>query len=198
MAFSGGHDHEQQILDLFRRHGALLEGHFLLSSGLHSNRYLQSALVLQYPETARELGQQLADRLREYEATVVVSAALGGLFVGHEVARALGVRSVFTERVEGKMSLRRGFSATKGERAIVVEDVITTGRSTRETIDAIEAAGGQVVAAAALIDRSGGKAELAMPVRTLVQLEVPSFSPEICPMCASGETLVKPGSRPST
>lgn len=183
------------ILDLFRARGALLDGHFLLSSGLHSDRYLQCALVLQFPEIAGQLGQQLGGKLRQYELAVVVSPALGGLFVGHEVARALGTRSIFTERSDGEMSLRRGFRIERGERAVVVEDVITTGKSTRETMDVVRAHGGEIVAAAALIDRSGGTVNLNVPIVTLAILDVPTYAPSECPMCKEGQTLVKPGSR---
>lgn len=183
------------ILDLFRARGALLDGHFLLSSGLHSDRYLQCALVLQFPEIAGQLGQQLGGKLRQYELVVVVSPALGGLFVGHEVARALGTRSIFTERSDGEMSLRRGFRIERGERAVVVEDVITTGKSTRETMDVVRAHGGEIVAAAALIDRSGGTVNLNVPIVTLATLDVPTYAPSECPMCKEGQTLVKPGSR---
>lgn len=188
---------DSDILELFREHGALLDGHFLLSSGLHSGKYLQCALILQWPDVALKLGAQLAEKLRPFDPTVIVSPALGGIFVGQEVARAFGVRSVFTERTEGEMTLRRGFRLAQGERAIVVEDVITTGKSTRETMDAVEAQGARVVAAGALIDRSGGTAMPDVSVVALATLAVPAFSPSECPLCAEGRTLVKPGSRTS-
>src|SRR5437762_8096769 len=145
-----------ELLDLFRRSGALLEGHFRLSSGLHSSEYLQSALVLQHPQHAETLGRAIGERTRDLRPTVVLSPALGGIVIGQEVGRALGVRAIFAERQDGTLTLRRGFALTPGERVLVVEDVVTTGGSTRETIEVARAAGATVVAAAAIIDRSGG------------------------------------------
>lgn len=188
---------DSTLLNMFRERGALLEGHFLLSSGLHSDRYLQCAMVLQFPEIALQLGEQLGEMLRQYEPDVVVAPALGGLFIAHETARALRTRSIFTERHEGEMSLRRGFQIVAGERAVVVEDVITTGKSTRETMNVVREHGGEVVAAAALIDRSGGNVNFDVPVVALATLEVPAFVPAHCPMCQEGKPLIKPGSRTS-
>src|SRR3954469_3872262 len=142
------------LLDLYRTSGALLEGHFRLTSGLHSSGYLQCALVLQHPLHAEALGRAIADRVRDRRPTVVLSPALGGLIIGHEVARALGVRAIFAERQDGKLSLRRGFALEAGDRVLVVEDVMTTGGSTRETIEVARAAGGQVVGTASIVDRS--------------------------------------------
>lgn len=186
---------QEEVLDIYRKTGALLTGHFLLSSGLHSDRYLQSALVLQQPELATKLCAALAEGFRDQRIEVVIAPALGGVFVSHETARALGVRALFAERVEGKLTLRRGFMIAPGERVLVVEDVITTGKSTRETIDVVTTAGGVVVAAASLVDRSGGKAELGVPYRSLVTLSVPAYQPDACPMCKAGSAPVKPGSR---
>lgn len=186
---------EQQILELFRKHEALLEGHFILSSGLHSDRYIQCALVLQHPEAAGQLGSALAEKFRNLSAAVVVAPALGGVLVAHEVARALGVRALFTERQDGAMSLRRGFRLSPGEAALVVEDVMTTGLSTRETIRCVEQAGGKVIGAGALIDRSGGAANLGVPQGALVTLSVRNYDPSECPLCKSGVPAVKPGSR---
>lgn len=186
---------QEEVLDIYRKTGALLTGHFLLSSGLHSDRYLQSALVLQQPELATKLCAALAEGFRDQRIEVVIAPALGGVFVSHETARALGVRALFAERVEGKLTLRRGFMIAPGERVLVVEDVITTGKSTRETIDVVTTAGGVVVAAASLVDRSGGKAELGVPYRSLVTLSVPVYQPDACPMCKAGSAPVKPGSR---
>src|SRR3954469_20033747 len=146
-----------ELLNLFRKSGALLEGHFRLSSGLHSTGYLQCALVLQYPDHADALGRALGDRTRELDATVVLSPALGGIVIGQEVGRALGIRAIFAERQDGTLMLRRGFTLSPGEKVLVVEDVVTTGGSTRETIDVARAAGAQVVGAASIIDRSGGQ-----------------------------------------
>ena len=186
---------QESVLDLFRKSGALLEGHFRLSSGLHSDRYLQSALVLQYPEFAEALGHALAERNRHLQATVVLSPALGGIVIGQEVGRALGVRAVFVERQDGAMTLRRGFGLAPSDRVLVVEDVITTGGSTRETAAVAESIGAQVVGAAAIIDRSAKGAPLDLPMQALVRLEVPTYAPESCPLCAKGEAIVKPGSR---
>ena len=186
---------ENQVLDLFRQAGALLEGHFKLSSGLHSDRYLQSALVLQYPEFAEQMGRALAARLQHLQPTVVLSPALGGVVIGQEVGRALRLRSIFAERQDGKLTLRRGFTLSPSDRVVVVEDVITTGLSTRETIDAAEAAGAQVLGAAAIIDRGADAARLNVPLQALVRLEVPAYAPEACPLCAAGQPVVKPGSR---
>jgi orotate phosphoribosyltransferase len=186
---------ENQILDIFRKHGALLEGHFILSSGLHSDRYIQCALVLQHPRVAEQLCSALAAKLRHLGATLVAAPALGGVIVSHEVARALGLRALFTERQEGVMLLRRGFSLAPGEPTLVVEDVITTGGSTRETMAAVEQAGGKVVGVGALIDRSGGTVDLGVPKAALVTLAVQNYNPAECPICKSGLPAVKPGSR---
>jgi orotate phosphoribosyltransferase len=183
------------VLDLFRRVGALLEGHFRLTSGLHSPGYLQCALVLQHPKEAERCGGLLADRVRDLGAQVVLSPALGGIVIGQEVARALGVRAIFAERQEGALTLRRGFSLTPGERVLVVEDVVTTGGSTRETIEVARAAGATVVAAAAIIDRSGGHQRLDVPFHALATVSLPTYAPESCPLCAAGVPVVKPGSR---
>ena len=186
---------ESSVLDLFLQTGAYLRGHFRLTSGLHSAAYLQSALVLEYPQHAETLGRELAGT---EGVTLVIAPALGGLIIGHEVARALGVRFLFTERdADRKMSLRRGFTLSHGERVLVVEDVITTGGSTMEVIDIVRAAGAIPVAAGSIVDRSGGKAELGIPRAALVTLKVEAHEPERCPMCQAGEPVVKPGSRPA-
>jgi orotate phosphoribosyltransferase len=185
----------ESLLDIFRRSGALLDGHFRLSSGLHSNGYLQCALVLQDPQTAGLLGAALAERVRPHGPDVVLSPALGGVIVGHETARALGVRALFAERHEGRLLLRRGFHLAAGERVLVVEDVVTTGLSTRETIEVARAAGARVVGAAALVDRSGGHAGLDVPFAALLSVDLPTWDPAACPLCAQGVAVVKPGSR---
>jgi len=186
---------DTDVLDLFRQSGALLEGHFKLSSGLHSDRYLQSALVLQHPDLAERLGRALADRLRHLQPTVILSPALGGIVIGQEVGRALHVRSIFAERQDGRLSLRRGFTLSAADQVVVVEDVITTGLSTRETIDAAEATGARVVGAAAIIDRGADPARLNVPLQALVRMTVAAHPPESCPLCAAGQPVVKPGSR---
>ncbi len=188
---------EDEILKIFREHSALLEGHFILSSGLHSDRYIQCALVFEHPQVAEQLCSELAGKLRHLGAAVVAAPALGGIIVAHEVARALGVRALFTERHEGAMSLRRGFRLAPGEPTLVVEDVITTGGSTRETMKCVEQAGGKIVGAGALIDRSGGSAELGVPKAALATLKVANYNPADCPLCKSGVPAVKPGSRPA-
>ena len=183
------------ILDRFRRVGGLLEGHFRLTSGLHSPGYLQSALVLQHPHEAEACGEAIAERVRTLGAHAVLSPALGGIVIGQEVGRALGVRALFAERQDGKLALRRGFSLSPGERVLVVEDVITTGGSTRETMDVARAAGAAVVGAAAIIDRSGGTPDLGVPFFALATVSLPTYPPEDCPLCAAGLPVVKPGSR---
>jgi orotate phosphoribosyltransferase len=185
----------EQILDIYRKTGALLTGHFLLSSGLHSEQYLQSALVLQEPDVATRLCAALAEHFKAERIEAVIAPALGGVFVSHETARALGVRALFAERVNGELTLRRGFTIKPGERVLVVEDVITTGKSTKETIRVVQQAGGVVVAAASLVDRSGGKADLGVPYKSLMTLNVPTYAAEACPLCKAGSSPVKPGSR---
>jgi len=184
-----------QVLDIYKKTGALLTGHFLLSSGLHSDCYLQSALVLQQPDIATKLCAALADYFKTMKIDVVIAPALGGVFVSHETARALGVRALFAERVNGELTLRRGFAIKDGERVLVVEDVITTGKSTKETIEVAKQAGGVVVAAGSLVDRSNGKADLGVPYKSLVTLDVPSYPADSCPLCKSGSIPIKPGSR---
>jgi len=186
-----------RVLDLFRSSGALLEGHFRLTSGLHSERYLQSAIVLQHPDRAETLGHALAERVRHLEPTAILSPALGGIVIGQEVGRALGIRALFAERQDGTLVLRRGFTLTPADRVLVVEDVITTGGSTRETIDVATAAGARVVGAAAIIDRGTDQGRVSVPLFSLVQMDVPTYQPESCPLCGKGIPVVKPGSRAS-
>ena len=184
-----------EVLNLFRSSGALLEGHFKLSSGLHSGGYLQCALVLQHPAHAGKLGQALGAQLRALGATKVLSPALGGLIIGHEVGRELGLPAIFAERVDGKLTLRRGFSLNAADRVVVIEDVVTTGGSTRETMDVATAAGATVVGAGSIIDRSGGNPNLSVPFTALVTLSLPTYEAQACPMCAAGSPVTKPGSR---
>jgi orotate phosphoribosyltransferase len=187
-----------ELLDLFRKSGALLDGHFRLSSGLHSTGYLQCALVLQHPAHAEALGRAIAAQVQELKATVVISPALGGIVIGHEVGRALGVRALFAERQGGVLTLRRGFILGETDRVIVIEDVLTTGGSTRETMQVATAAGGRVVGAASIVDRSGGTVQLDVPFSALVDVTLPIYEPDLCPLCAKGVPLAKPGSRPAT
>jgi orotate phosphoribosyltransferase len=183
------------VLDRFRRVGALLEGHFRLTSGLHSSGYLQCALVLQHPAEAETYGAAIAESIRALAPDVVLSPALGGIVIGQEVGRALGVRAIFAERQDGKLTLRRGFSLAPGERVLVVEDVVTTGGSTQETIGVARDAGATVVGAAAIIDRSGGKQRIDVPFHALATIALPAYEPDRCPLCAEGKPIVKPGSR---
>jgi orotate phosphoribosyltransferase len=186
----------EDLLDLFRRSSALLEGHFRLTSGLHSAGYLQCALVLQYPEHAELLGREIAARVRDARPTVVLSPALGGIIIGQEVGRALGVRAIFAERQDGVLTLRRGFIVGEADRVVVVEDVLTTGTSTRETMQVATAAGGRVVGAAAIVDRSNGAVTFDVPFTALLAVELPTYEPDRCPLCARGLPVIKPGSRP--
>jgi orotate phosphoribosyltransferase len=194
----GSFTHES-LLRIFEEKGALLQGHFLLSSGLHSPRYLQCARVLMDPPLATRLGAALAERLLPRIGGIapgaVVAPALGGVLVAHEVARALGCRGLFSERQDGAMTLRRGFTLEPGEGVVVVEDVITTGGSTREVMDAVRTKGARVVAVGSLVDRSAGKLDLGVPRESLLTLDVPSYAAGSCPLCAAGSKPEKPGSR---
>jgi orotate phosphoribosyltransferase len=185
----------EQVIDQFRTTGALLEGHFQLSSGLHSTVYLQCALVLQFPEKAEAFGKAIAEKFQGQGIQLVASPAIGGIVIGHEVARALGARFVWTEREAGQMTLRRGFTVSPGEKTLVVEDVVTTGGSTRDTIEALTKAGADVVAAASIIDRSAGSADVGVPLTALASLKVLSLEAAACDACKLGEPVVKPGSR---
>jgi orotate phosphoribosyltransferase len=164
-----------QLLDLFRQSGALLEGHFRLTSGLHSTGYLQCALVLQHPQHAETLGRAVADRVRHLQPSVVLSPALGGVVIGHEVGRALGVRAMFAERQDGQLTLRRGFTLSESDRVVVIEDVVTTGGSTKETMQVAAGAGGAVVGAASIVNRSGGAPDLGVPYSALLEIALPTF-----------------------
>jgi len=195
----------EQLLRMFESAGAVRHGHFELSSGLHSGTYVQCALVLQYPRFAEKLGQALAALFSDARIDAVVSPAIGGLIIGQEVARALpeprqsgggGVPALFVERdASGMMTLRRGFSLNPDQHVLVVEDVWTTGGSTQETIRVVEEAGARVVAAGALIDRSGGEIDFEVETQSLIQLPIASYEPEDCPLCRQGSTAIKPGSR---
>lgn len=183
------------IVEHFKKTGALLDGHFILSSGLHSPRYLQCALALEHSADALRYGAEIADRFAGETFDIVASPAIGGLVIGFAAAHALGVRFIWTERQDGVMTVRRGFSIGEGERVLVVEDVITTGGSTRECIAALTSRGANVVAAASIIDRSNGVADVGVPRVSLVSLDVASYLPVECPLCAVGIEAVKPGSR---
>ena len=186
---------QDQALDLFRKSGALLEGHFLLTSGRHSNRYVQCAQVLQYPEFTSLLCQEIADRFRNDGVDIIIGPAMGGILVAYEVSRHLGVKNLFAERENGVMTLRRGFSIEPGAKVLIVEDVITTGGSVREVAELVTAQGGKVAGIGVMVDRSGGKAQFDVKLEAVLKMEVPSWVEEDCPLCREGIPAVKPGSR---
>ncbi len=186
------------IQEILKKTNALLEGHFVLSSGLHSEKYLQCALILQYPDYAEELCRQLAKEIKKKHKKIdlVASPALGGVVVGYELARALGVRSIFTERKEGQMLLRRNFEIKKGEKAIVCEDVVTTGGSTKEVMDIVTSQGGETLAVASLVNRSGREDVFGkIPLFSLYQINIQTYQPQECPLCKKGIPVTKPGSK---
>ena len=187
---------QMRVVNLFKESGALLRGHFKLSSGLHSGQYLQCALVLQHPERASLLGKELAGRFKNKKIDVVIGPALGGVIVSYEVARALGVRSIFCERKEGKMTLRRGFRLKPGERVLIVEDVITTGGSVKEIIQIVRSSGSELIGIGALVDRGIKEKDFGIDCESLVSLDIKVFSPAQCPLCKEGIPLEKPGSKP--
>lgn len=186
---------KEKILEIYKRHDALLEGHFLLSSGLHSDRFLQSALVMQYPVIAEKVVEELALQMYDVKFNTVVSPAVGGIRFGYEFARQLKKRALFTERVNEVMTFKRGFALEPGEKVVIAEDVITTGKSTKECMDAVIAAGGDIVAVTCLVDRSNGAAQFDVPFFPLVQVDVSVYDPADCPLCKKGLDVVKPGSR---
>ncbi len=186
---------EQKILDIFIKTGALLKGHFLLTSGRHSNIYFQCAKVLQYPEYCEMICKNIAAHYKSYGIDTVISPAIGGIIVGQEVARQLNKRSIFAEREDIALTLRRGFSLEKGERVLVCEDVVTTGGSVFEVIEIVKGCGAVVEGVGFIVDRSNGKVNFGFPQFSTVKLDAVSFSPEECPLCKQGIELVKPGSR---
>ncbi|SHH62817.1 orotate phosphoribosyltransferase [Desulfosporosinus lacus] len=184
-----------EYLDIFRKSEALLDGHFLLTSGKHSAQYMQCAQVLQYPDRAAILAEGLASQFRDMGVQTVIGPATGGILVAHEVAKALGVRSLFTERENGIMRLRRGFTISPGERVLVVEDVITTGGSVREVLTVVQEFGATAVGVGVLVDRTGGQVDFGLPQCSIIQLNIQAFEAQECPLCAKGTPAVKPGSR---
>lgn len=184
-----------EILTVFRETGALLEGHFILTSGLHSGTYFQCAQIFQYPEYSEKLCREIVRHFQDVETDLVVSPAVGGIIFGYELARQLGVRNIFTEREGGKMLLRRGFKVNPGDKVLVAEDVTTTGGSVRELMDSIEAGGGDILAVTSIVDRSGGEARFGVPYYSLFQMDVKNYKPDDCPLCRQGSQAVKPGSR---
>ena len=186
---------EKEVLGLFEKTGALLKGHFKLSSGLHSEKYLQCALILQYPDMAERLSKAIADNFSTQKIDVVIGPALGGVTLAYEVARAIGSRGLFTERQDTKMVLRRGFSISKGEKVLVVEDVVTTGGSTKEVIDLVKSFGADVVGVGSIIDRSSLKIDFGAPFKPLAKVNVETFEEAKCPFCKKQVPITKPGSR---
>lgn len=196
----------EEIISIFKEKNALLEGHFKLSSGLHSEKYLQCALILQYPDLAEKFAKALAEKFAKEKISVVVGPALGGITLAYEIGRALGARGIFTERQEGlpapnaagragRMRLRRSFSIKKGEKVLVAEDVVTTGLSTKEVIEVVKVSSGIVVGVASIIDRSGGKANFSVPFKSLAKIDIKTYKEQECPLCKKGIPVIKPGSR---
>jgi orotate phosphoribosyltransferase len=186
---------ENIILEIFKKTGALLQGHFLLTSGRHSNIYFQCAKVLQYPEYTEQVCKIIADHFKDYNIDTVISPAMGGIIVGQEVARQLNKRSIFAEREDKKLTLRRGFTINQGEKILICEDVVTTGGSVYEVIDIVNEQGGEVVGVGFIVDRSNGKVNFGYPQKSTMKMEVISYLPEECPLCKENIPLVKPGSR---
>jgi len=186
---------KEEILKVFEDTGAILEGHFVLSSGLHSPKYLQCALLLERPDIAEKLCQELASKFRDKKPDVVVAPAIGGVVVSYEVARALGVRSLFTERVDGKMTLRRGFKLGKDEKVLLVEDVITTGLSTKEVLEVVNAHGARPIAVGSIVNRAKEKIDFGCEAKSLIDIDIPVFKNEECPLCKKNIPITKPGSR---
>ena len=184
-----------EIIKVFKECNALLEGHFILSSGLHSNKYLQCAKVLQYPDIASIIGEEIAENFATTQVDLIVGPAMGGIIIAQEVGRALSTRTIFSERENGKMTFRRGFEVNQGEKAIVVEDVITTGGSAKEVVEMLNELGVEVIAVASIIDRSNGSADFGVPFHSLAKIEVETYNTEECPLCIEGDKAVKPGSR---
>lgn len=184
-----------EVLKIFEESGALLKGHFRLTSGRHSNQYMQCAKVLQYPQHAARLGEELAQAWKDHGVEVVIGPAMGGILVAHEVGRALGTKVLFTERENGVMTLRRGFELLPGQKVLVVEDVITTGGSVKEVLEVVRKLGAEPVGVGVLVDRSGGKVDFGLSHISLLKLQIESFESENCPLCAAGIPAIKPGSR---
>ncbi|WP_041605884.1 orotate phosphoribosyltransferase [Halothermothrix orenii] len=186
---------QDRIIEIFKKTGVLREGHFLLSSGRHAEKYLQCARVLQYPEYANELAEGIAQFWEDDNLDVVIGPAIGGIVVSYAVGQALGIRAIFAERENGQMALRRNFKIEVGERILVVEDVVTTGGSVKEVLQLLEKTGGTIVGVSSLVDRSAGKVDFKYPYRPLIKLDIKSYLPEECPLCQQGYEVEKPGSR---
>jgi orotate phosphoribosyltransferase len=190
-------DTRASSVDLMKASGALMTGHFRLSSGLHSDEYCQCAKVAEHPEISEEMGKRLADLFRDEKVDVVVSPAIGGIVIGYEVGRALGVRAIWAERVDGKMTMKRGFGVSPGERVLIIEDVVTTGGSVREVAKVVKEAGAEIVGFGFIMDRSRQPLDLPGPMKALLETrEMKTYDPDACPLCADGIPVVKPGSKP--
>lgn len=190
-------DARADVVAIYETHGGLLRGHFTLSSGLHSSEYWQSAIVLSHPDVAAQLGSAIAEQCRELDANLVVGPAMGGLIIAHEVARSLGCSMIFTERQDGRMTLRRGFQVGSEHRILIAEDVITTGGSAQEVVQLLRDQGAHVVGVSCIVDRSSGAAQFDVPFHPLVQVEKIAYAPRECPLCRAGTAAIKPGSRPN-
>lgn len=185
----------QELVDILEETHALKTGHFKLTSGLHSEQYVQCALLLRDPARASLVCSELADKFKDEKPDIVVGPALGGIIAAYEVARSLGVSNIFAERENGKMTLRRGFAVEKGQKALVIEDVITTGGSSQEVVELLESLGAEVIGVGSIIDRSGSSTKLTVPFKSLIRLEIKTYAPETCPLCAEGVEIDRPGSR---
>lgn len=186
---------QTEVSAVFTKAGALQEGHFRYTSGLHGNLYMQCAQVLKHPDYTEQLCKELARKFADSKIDIVVGPAMGGILVAYETARQIGVPAIFTERENGSMTLRRGFQLEAGQRVLVVEDVITTGGSVQEVIDLVQGQGAEPVGVGVLVNRSGGRAAFGLPLAALLNLDLPTYDPEDCPLCRQGLPLVKPGSR---
>ena len=188
---------EQEVKELLTKTNAIMNGHFLLTSGLHSPHYVEKFNVLQHPKYTQQLCEAMAEKFKDAGIETVVGPVTGGILLAHETGKALGTRAIFTERVDGKMTFRRGFSLHEGERVLIVEDIVTTGGSVREVVDVVNASGGHIVGVGLLVDRSGGTADFGVPndqVQALLHLTVPTFKPEECPLCKQGIPMTERGS----
>lgn len=185
----------EEIIAVFKERKVMLEGHFLLTSGRHSDKYMQCAKLFQYPDVSEMICRQLAEQFSDMDIDLVVGPAVGGIIMAYEMSRQLGVKNIFAERENGKMTLRRGFEVPKGAKILVTEDVVTTGGSVKEVIELLDGMGAQVMAVGSVVDRSAGKVDFGVPFRAVLSMEVKSYEADECPICKTGAQLVKPGSR---
>ena len=185
----------QQLIEILIKCGVLIEGHFVLTSGKHSNKYMQCAQLFQYPKYSELMSGILAKKLKDYGADLVIAPAIGGIILSYEVARQLGIKSIFAERENGIMTLRRGFDIEKNNKVIVVEDVVTTGGSVKEVIKLVENCGAEIVAVGSIVDRSKGKVEFGYPFKNVVEIDIKTYHKDECPLCKAGSVPYKPGSR---